>query len=294
MTRTNCGQCMGANPAGARAETGALSRECHLTAGCARSSAAQCFAAICSAAWPAAVCASDALPERLLSGGAVRRAEQGRGGCGSQRCCVRGALPSTPYPAKLFAALDGSVGDAAVCVRGALPNAVCPAELFAALDGRVASGGLRFRRAPEHPLSGGAVCRAGKGRGAAAVSAVALERHSRSPSVRRAVCRAEQGRGGDAAVCASGEQGRGRCGGLRFRRTSERLLSGGAVRRAGKGRGGGGSQRCCVRDALPIALCPAELFAAPSRGAGAAAAVSAVALGAHSRSPSVRQGCLPR
>ena len=74
-----------------------------------------------------------------------------------RRCCVRGALPSTPYPAELFAAqerdagaaqtvsvrasdalpsavcltglfaaLDGSAGDAAVCASGALPSAVCP------------------------------------------------------------------------------------------------------------------------------------------------------------------------
>ena len=37
-------------------------------------------------------------------------------------------------------------GDAAVYIRGALPNAPYPAELFAALDGRVVGGGLRFRR----------------------------------------------------------------------------------------------------------------------------------------------------
>ena len=90
MTRTNCGQCMGANPAVARAETGALSHECNLTTGCARSSAAQCFAAICSAARSAAV-------------------------------CVRGAPPPNALcPAVLFVAPSRGAGDAAVYIRDAL------------------------------------------------------------------------------------------------------------------------------------------------------------------------------
>ena len=84
-------------------------------------------------------------PERPLSGEAVCRARRARGG-GSQRCCVREALPSAPCPAELFATLDGSAGDAAVCVRGAPPDRPLSAELFAALDGRVASGGLCFGR----------------------------------------------------------------------------------------------------------------------------------------------------
>lgn len=169
MTRTNCGQCMGANPAGARAETGALSRECHLSVGCARSSAAQCFAAICSAAWPAAVALerhsqppsvrrsclprrkgarglrrqfrfalwtrSRRAPERPLSGGAVRRARRERG---QRRFALRTCFLNAFCPAELFATLDGSAGDAAVCVRGA---------------------------PPDRSLSGGAVCRARRARG---------------------------------------------------------------------------------------------------------------------------------